>query len=246
MLYRILLYFHILFFSYSVHSSPLYQIQTEDFAPYAYELPNGEIDGMALDIIHWMLDDLAIDSPILMLPWARAIHNTRTKNWNVLFSVARTPEREDWFQWVGPFYSDEILLFRKKTIGTPPPSPTTIKQYGLVLVTRDYPEEKILTQQGYKNLAYTTNPSISLKMLLGNRADYLALGKAALPCLLAKEKINIETIESTGISIHSTELYIAMSKSTPTSEVQRWQNSLDKLKSSSMYEKFINETRHCQ
>jgi len=246
MLYRALLYVHIFLFSFSVHSSPIYQIQTEDFAPYAYELPNGEIDGMALDIVQWMMNDLGIDSDIMMLPWARAVHNTRTKNWNVLFSVARTPERENWFQWVGPFYSDEILLFRKKAIGKPAPSVTTIKQSGLVLVTRDYPEEKILTQQGYKNLAYTTNPSISLRMLLSNRANYLALGKAALPCLLAKDKMKSDMVESTGISIHSTELYIAMSKDTPTSEVKRWQSSLDKLKASPLYQKFINETRHCQ
>lgn len=246
MRYRLWFLTVILSWTITAHATPTYRIQTEDFAPYAYRLPDGSIDGMSVEIVSWMLNDLDIHTDIMMLPWVRGIKNTRTKDWHVLFSVARTAERETWFQWVGPFYSDQIQLYRMKNASDKRPSLEAVKENGLILVSRGYPEEKLLTEQGFKRLAYTADANMSLKMLIGQRAQYLAIGQAALPCLLAKNGVSMDQLEPIGISIFSTELYIAMSPRTPASEVARWQRSLDKLKGTPRYWQIITDTRHCQ
>lgn len=221
-----------------------YRVLTEDFRPFAYPNEDGTIDGMAYDIVSWLLKDLKIETEIEMVPWNRAISLTRQKKNHVLFSVARTKERENWFKWVGPFYSDDVIFYQRSDMT--PTDKETLKNQGTILVSHGYPEETILVQQGYKELIFTDNTAISLQMLLKRRANYFPMGKAAMPCLLFENNVHVDQLKPTDIVLHTSHLYLALSPSTPDSEVLRWQYALDKIKSTSRYQSIINNYRYCQ
>ncbi|WP_102405146.1 transporter substrate-binding domain-containing protein [Vibrio sp. 10N.261.55.A7] len=231
-------------FSFDAIAQPQYRVITEDFRPFAYPTENGEVDGMSYEIVDWLLDDLDIGTEVEVLPWSRGIGLTKTKENHVLFSVARTKEREDWFKWVGPFYSDEVALYQ---LNDPKyPYKKDIKNEGSILVAKGYPEEKILRDEGYKNIILADNTAIAIQMLLKHRGDYFPIGQAALPCLLAKYNLEEDSLRSTDITLLTSHLYIAMSPTTSDEEVERWQKALDKIKQTSRYQDIVdNHSHHC-
>ncbi|WGV99459.1 transporter substrate-binding domain-containing protein [Vibrio sp. YMD68] len=231
------------FFSGAVQSQ--YRIITEDFRPFAYPTENGKVDGMAFEIVDWLLDDLNIDSDIEVLPWSRGISLTRTKENHVLFSVARTKEREKWFKWVGPFYSDKVSLYQLNEQQLS--DKENIKENGLVVVSKGYPEEQILRDEGYQNIVLSDNSGFALQMLIKRRGDYFPIGHAALPCLLAKNNLEATTLRATDVVLLTSHLYLAMSPNTSNEEVARWQRALDNIKRTERYQEIIeNHARHCQ
>ncbi|WP_295898723.1 ABC transporter substrate-binding protein [uncultured Vibrio sp.] len=222
-----------------------YRVITEDFRPFAYPTQDGKVDGMAFEIVTWLLEDLEVSSEVEILPWSRGIGLTKTKENHVLFSVARTQEREDWFKWVGPFYSDDVTLYQ---LNDPKyPYKEDIKNEGSILVAKGYPEEKILRNEGYQNVILADNTAIAIQMLLKHRGDYFPIGHAALPCLLAKYNLEESTLQPTNITLLTSHLYIAMSPATSDEEIERWQRALDNIKRTDRYQDIVdNHSHHCE
>ncbi|WP_138509171.1 substrate-binding periplasmic protein [Pseudoalteromonas ruthenica] len=62
---------------------------------------NGQIGGSSTDIVRHVLSKANVDATINMYPWARAFHLAQKKPNTLLYSVAKTPDRLDKFQWLG-------------------------------------------------------------------------------------------------------------------------------------------------
>lgn len=74
---------------------------TEEWAPYNYT-DDGEIRGIATDLLRAACDDAKIDCRIAVVPWARAYSNVLNNTNTLIYTIARTPSRENEFAWVGP------------------------------------------------------------------------------------------------------------------------------------------------
>jgi polar amino acid transport system substrate-binding protein len=74
---------------------------TDDFPPYSFA-ENGRISGICMDMVHAALKDHPYTLTIQLFPFARAYATTRDGKNIFEFCVARTPEREDLFHWIGP------------------------------------------------------------------------------------------------------------------------------------------------
>jgi len=72
------------------------RVVTEDSYPVQY-VENGQLKGKNATSINTALEMMKLDASIEVLPWARA-YNMALSTPNVLiFSITRTPEREDLF-----------------------------------------------------------------------------------------------------------------------------------------------------
>jgi polar amino acid transport system substrate-binding protein len=86
------------------------KIVGSEYPPYSY-LENGRATGLCADIVRALLDDLQLQQEITIAPWARS-YKTALEEPNVLlFTVARTVERESLFHWVGVIVSGETHLY---------------------------------------------------------------------------------------------------------------------------------------
>ena len=79
-------------------------ILTEQFYPMNYT-ENGQDDdkilGFGTVLVIAVLEESKLEYEINIVPWARAIH-TINKNKNVLvYSLSRSPERQDQYRWIG-------------------------------------------------------------------------------------------------------------------------------------------------
>lgn len=87
---------------------------TEDFPPYSYKR-DGVVSGSSVEYLReaWRLMGVA-EPEIHVMPWARSMDTALRKPNGVLFSCARTPERESWFKWVCPFDGVMFVLVGRR------------------------------------------------------------------------------------------------------------------------------------
>ena len=85
-------------------SVPQFTIYTEDYKPYNFE-KDGKIQGIAVELLTQMLEKVGSSqavADIKLVPWARGYNAVQKNEKTILFSTARTEEREDLFKWVCP------------------------------------------------------------------------------------------------------------------------------------------------
>lgn len=77
------------------------EVVTEEMPPYNMT-ENGKVTGFSTDIVRAVMKEAGIDAPIQVMPWARAYDRALSVPNVLIYSIARTPEREALFEWVGP------------------------------------------------------------------------------------------------------------------------------------------------
>lgn len=228
-------------FSFSASAtSPVYTVMTEDFNPFGFYQEDGQLTGVAVEITRLLLKEIKHPDNIRVLPWARALRNIETQSNQVLFAMARTAEREDKFQWVGPILSDNIYLFQKADNPIFYKHLQQARKVEYIAVSRGFPEQSFLEEIDFYNLVLTHNPESNIKLLLSNRVDLIAAGANVIDDMVKEAGFSANQIKQTGIKLFGTDLYIALSKNIPLEQVIIWQNALDKLKKQPEYNTIIN------
>jgi len=86
---------------------PKLDIYTEIWEPFQFEGESGEITGFAVELLDLMLKDVNSTQSrkdFKIVPWARLIMNLKRQD-TLGFSMLKTPERDELYQWVGPFFT---------------------------------------------------------------------------------------------------------------------------------------------
>lgn len=82
-------------------SGPLpIRVVTENLAPYNM-VEGGQITGLSTEIVKAVLNNVGVSPRIEVLPWARAYDLALHSDSVLIYSIARTPQREHLFKWVG-------------------------------------------------------------------------------------------------------------------------------------------------
>ncbi|USH04969.1 transporter substrate-binding domain-containing protein [Grimontia kaedaensis] len=83
------------------------RVVSETLPPYQIIDDEGQFGGRAVDMVQAILDEAGFDSPIDVMPWARA-YKTAQKEKNVaIFAIAFSEKRKDLFHWIGALYALE-------------------------------------------------------------------------------------------------------------------------------------------
>lgn len=156
----------------SVLANERIHLVTEHLPPFQI-LTKDAIDGYATEIVTSALIDKNIAFTIDAYPWPRAYSMAKTEPNTCIFSIARTPEREEKFKWVGTIaetYSDFVGLKSNNNIQIN--SIADAKNYNIAVI-RDDVSHEILLKNGFVELEnlYVINNTFSLLKLLTYRKD---------------------------------------------------------------------------
>ena len=94
-----------------LRSEPHLLALTEALPPLNYE-QDGKITGFATELLNMMAKESGIKIDKQLMPWERAYRIAQTEPNTLLYSLVRTPERDNQFQWVGPFSKRRIYLYK--------------------------------------------------------------------------------------------------------------------------------------
>jgi len=190
------------------------KVVTEDTFPIQY-LENGKVLGPATDLVKAVLAEANINYTIEVLPWARAYNEALTKPNILIYSLARTTQREALFQWIGSLMDLDYYLVGLESLKLPEFVTLEYLQTLSIGVIRNSATEQHLMSLGFKNLYTVSKPSQSINMLKSKRIDLFPTNYASFQfsCLYLKENcLDIKPIYQ--LDQLSTSLYFALSNQT--------------------------------
>lgn len=152
-------------------------VVTEEWVPYNFTNDQGVIVGRATQKVREVLADAQISYEIRSYPWMRSMKLAQTVPNTMIYSIYRTPERENLFLWACPLLQPvKEYLFKLKTrkdINLK--SLDDAKQY-LISVVRGSVANEFLIKKGFengKNIDLTADPSSRPRKLLAGRIDFI-------------------------------------------------------------------------
>ncbi|PRP71366.1 hypothetical protein BUE93_07140 [Chromobacterium amazonense] len=219
---------------------------TENLPPLSYQ-QGGDYKGFSNELLLMMLHESGLHATIEIKPWSRALREAQQVPNTVLYLTVRTPEREDWFKWVGPALPLPIELFR---LGGPKALPyTSIEdaRRARVAVARDTPGQKMMEDRGFsenQNLVLTNDEAQSAKLLYARRVPY-TVGVALFQRYAARQQgQDPERLDSVQVLDDSTQFYFALQKDSKPEYVARLQAALDKIKQDGRYASLLKRYTH--
>jgi len=216
-------------------------LMAEENAPFNFTA-GGVATGIAVDLIVAALKDAGYavsPSEIQVVPWARAYDAARNQPGTMLFSMARTQERESLFSWVGPIYKAQIGLVAARGRNIRVSSPADLQAYTIATV-RDGAPEQLLVKAGVPEQSLDRGNGIeaNLKKLLAGRVDMVAFNIPAVIYNLSR--MGADPADFTVVYVlRELDLYYAFHTSTDPVLLKAVQASLDRIRASGGYETIV-------
>ncbi|WP_339448193.1 substrate-binding periplasmic protein [Pseudomonas sp. EA_5y_Pfl2_R50] len=205
---------------------------TENFPPYnmaknGKNFAQGEnINGIATDIVREMFQRAGITySLTLRFPWERVYKLALENPGYGAFVMARLPDREKLFKWVGPIGPDDWVMLTKADSKITLETLEDARKYKIGAYKGDAIAET-LTKQGLKP-AVVLRDQDNAKKLVRGQIDLWATGDPAGRYLARQDGV---TGLKTVLRFNSAELYLALNKDVPEETVKKLQTALDQMR----------------
>lgn len=215
---------------------------THFIRPFTYK-EHGEFKGFAVEIVREMMAEVDRHYPLKMFPFNRALSTARYQENTALFIVARRPEREEWFKWVGPLVTSGVYFYKRKDAPITARNLDDLKKLSAIGVGRGNADHTFLKSENFNNLIPANDQLLSLLMLCGGRVDVTPMSELVMPEMAKQAGIDDDCVENTGIKLYDSTLFMVFSRDVHDSEVAQWQQALDHIKGSGryrqIYEKYI-------
>ncbi|MGY2338897.1 MULTISPECIES: ABC transporter substrate-binding protein [unclassified Pseudomonas] len=205
---------------------------TENFPPYNMA-KNGKnfaqdenISGIATDIVREIFKRADITySLTLRFPWERIYKLTLEKPGYGVFVMARLPDREKLFKWVGPIGPDDWIMLAKADSKITLETLNDARKYKIGAYKGDAIAET-LAKQGLNPIVVLRDQD-NAKKLVNGQIDLWATGDPAGRYLARQDGV---TGLKTVLRFNSAELYLALNKDVPDETVAKLQAALDQLR----------------
>jgi len=201
---------------------------SEEYEPFNYT-KNGELTGLAPDLLGEICRRLNIPFEVEVLPWSDGYQLARETDHAVLFSTALNGDRKQEFKWAGPFAALEWSFYAGAQDPAVLQTLDDARQVGAIGVLPDYSVTQFLVRQGFTNLVYCTDHQDAFEKLLQGEIDLYpsdrVTAEAALKALGRSVYHVVETIP-----LHTEMIYFAFNKGVPDEVVADIQGEIDRLK----------------
>nr|WP_298109076.1 transporter substrate-binding domain-containing protein [uncultured Pseudomonas sp.] len=215
------------------------KVVTEDTA-YSY-LQDGKVVGTATEVVEATLQRAGLsDYSVTIYPWARA-YDMALQDANVLiYLIARTPEREAQFKWVGEIEHIDYHMYKLRERSDVQVRDIQEAKHYSVGVVRDDVRHQYLKEQGFAKMVVSANNRDNFMRLLNRQVQLLPMPEAdvAMQCLDAR--IDCALLEKTFTLELTTGLYMAYSLSTNDETVARTREAFDSLAAEGVVERLIH------
>lgn len=218
-------------------SVPVYatnlQVLADENRPLSF-VENGQTKGLAVEVVQEIQRRVGNKNPIEIQPWTRAYRAVSSEPNVAIFAMARTPAREELFQWVGPISASRASLYGRRGSGLVINSLEDAKRVERIMVVRDFYTHQLLLKLGFTNLELVPKPETMVKMAVNDRAPLMFTSNVTLPDLLDKAGAKPNDLELL-YTVTSIQTYVAFSAGTDKDIVAKWQAALDSMKRDGSY-----------
>jgi len=157
------------------------KVVTENWPPFIVK--GKEVSGVITKNIREILSYTDIKYSIKIYPWARSLYLAKTKPNILIYSIYRTEQREDKFNWICPIYKSTPVQAYKLASNTIDINSLESLRQGVVGVIREDHSYSYFIREGFLeevNLDLSSNEEINLRKLVTGRVDVVIQAKESL------------------------------------------------------------------
>ncbi|MEQ8391224.1 MAG: transporter substrate-binding domain-containing protein [Thalassospira sp.] len=200
---------------------------TEDYPPYNF-IESDELRGVGADVVQAMANAIGYHKRMEVLPWKRVMLRLEDEAEIGVFSMTRTPQREEMYAWVGPIVKARVGLYQLTERRSLVHSVQGLRYVEAIGVQAGGAHEQALLEYGFENLEPIFNQGSGIQMLAVGRIDLLVSSDIELFEQLKKTELTLDELELV-YSFGSGDLYLAFSKQTSVSALTAWQAAYDHI-----------------
>lgn len=201
------------------------RVLTSIFPPYSYE-ENFDVKGSAVAVARELLISQGLPNQVEIYPWARAYHLAQKTPNSLFFSIARTPERESMFHWIGEIMDFDVHIYRRADRGDIVlKSPADFADHSFAALRSDI--KTTFIKKTAKDITEVALESSAIKMVHAGRVDLVASDKTAMEHRV--EQLGFQQddfVSAYRISSLSKPLYLVANKGVDPALVLKLQNGL--------------------
>jgi ABC-type amino acid transport substrate-binding protein len=216
---------------------------TSRYPPYNY-LEDGVLKGISVDIMIATLEKVGIQlqrENIILVPWVRGLKYLSTIPNACLLTVGRTPEREEKFQWVGPFVPTGFSVIALKDRQIKISTIDALNKYRIGEQRGGSPGGEAAIKAGVKedNFDYTGSLQQNIRKLVHGRIDVLIVEKNVAAWYIKKLALSLDDFE-TVYEFEEADMYFGFHKDIAETFIQKFQAVLNEFKKQKEYQKILD------
>ena len=147
------------------------QLYIQEYGPFTHTDPlSGEVKGFLTEKVAEIMKRARETSSISSTSLARGLYAAQNEPNACLFAFRRTPEREKFFNWVGPLTTDTWVLFKRRDDQRVLKQFEDAKPYSIGSY-KNAATGLQLTEQGY-NIQFANADEDNPRLLINKRLDY--------------------------------------------------------------------------
>ncbi|WP_192561406.1 substrate-binding periplasmic protein [Pseudomonas gozinkensis] len=204
------------------------QLLTDNHPPLHF-MQGNQLAGFGVDVVQALATQTGDRIHLQQVPLLRALRMASDTPDTGVFTVLRTDERDDRYQWVGPLIEVETALYARDNLQPPVQSLSEADHLGRITVPRKWLVYSYLQGQDLNNLYGVETPEQMMRLFSLGRTDFVVSdtwSKAALARAQGMEPGRLQY----QIPLMKQNTYIAFSPQTDPKQVARWQQALDTLR----------------
>ena len=214
-------------------------IISEENPPFNFT-KDGVFTGSSTEVVREIMRRLNQPGDMEVMTWARAYQLAQTRPNVVLFSTARTQQRENLFHWIGPIYRVRFGFYARKGSNLVLTCLADAKKVGAIAPYKNDVREQLLKTMGFTNLDSSKSPVSNLKKLLAGRVDLWLYSNLGVRSVAGQIGINPDEVEFV-LPFKDVFAYIAISKGTSQAVVGQWKAALEAMKRDGSFEKISRQ-----
>lgn len=215
---------------------PKLTVVTTPFPPYVVE-QGGLVSGPATEVVRQVCERAGAQCEFVAFPWARSFHLAQTDSNTLIYSLARNPERETRFQWLGTVSPYNVKLFALKDSIVP--EVEDWRELAGYRVAGQIKDVKALYLANARfEVDFTATAENTIQMLYHDRVHLVAGDARSLPYRVEKMGLSLERLRVVAdIPELSSDLYLAAHTQSPVEVMQRLTSCLKELKAEGAFDR---------
>ncbi|MEJ6001447.1 substrate-binding periplasmic protein [Paucibacter soli] len=216
-------------------AQPALQIVTEEAPPYNFsDGKDGRPTGMCTELVQEVLGLLQQTAEISVLPWARAYEMARQGENVLIYSIARTAQRESLFKWVGVLTQVEYGLYALASRGLRLGSLSEAMRWQIATVNADVGEQ-YLEANGFakgRQLQSSARNQFNFEKLKMGRVDLWITTDLIAQQLASQAGDDGARLLAKALTLPELQVdyYMAFGPATADAQVERFRKALETLK----------------
>ncbi|MEJ6006190.1 transporter substrate-binding domain-containing protein [Paucibacter sp. AS339] len=215
------------------------RIVSEEAPPFNYT-ERGVPTGLCTELVQAVLKELQLKVPIETLPWARAYDMAQHSGDVLIYSIARTEQREHLFKWVGVLTQADYSLFALASRGLKLGQLSDALQLQTATVNADVAEQ-FLEERGFvrgRHLQSGSRNELNLEKLRQGRVDLWIAPDVMARHLVRQVGQDFHRLLAKALPLPelSVSFHMAFGPATPDEQVEMFRRGLEAIKRNGQYE----------